>query len=146
MTQASLPGTIYYLHVYQTRYRSLNGRSLERLTARPLPDHIRARRLLNWQQIRRNREVGWPLLKQLGQVPQRAMEDVIVPSTPPLAGESQGGTTIFELKSARKRCSSSGSPSSGATLMLSLRTDAVATDGEGFWAVVAANPRRAAMS
>ena len=26
-------------------------------------DHTRARRLLNWQQIRRNREVGWPLLK-----------------------------------------------------------------------------------
>ena len=56
----------------QIRYRSLNGRNLERLTARSLPDNIRARRLLNWQQIRQNREVRWPLLTQLGQVTQRA--------------------------------------------------------------------------
>jgi ribosomal protein S28E/S33 len=72
MTQVSLRRTICCLHVCQMRYRSLNGRNLGRLIARPLPGHIRPRRLLKWLQIRQNREVGRPLPKQLGQVPKRA--------------------------------------------------------------------------
>lgn len=52
-------------------------------------------RLLNGQQIRPTREAGWPLIKQLGRVtPESDIEDIIVPNTPPLAGESQGGITI----------------------------------------------------
>jgi hypothetical protein len=64
-TQASLPRTICYQHACQIR------RSLKRLMARPLAGHVRTRRQPNWQQIRLNREVGWPVTKQLGPIPQR---------------------------------------------------------------------------
>jgi len=77
-TQASLPRTICYQHVCQIR------RSLKRLTVRPLAGHIRTRKLPNLQQIRLNREVGWPLTKQLGPIPQRPA--VRIPRANPYTG------------------------------------------------------------